>query len=89
MVKRKEAHIPNCTPLCSENTLCKILDQPDRPTVVPIVVVVRIHVRRVEVEFVSVVRVVRRRRPIVAVRANIVHRRTIAVATARKRHNAC
>ena len=68
--------------------LLKILDQTDGPTVAPTVAVARIHIHRVEVEFVSVARIESRRRPIVAARTNTVHRRSIAVATARKRHNA-
>ena len=52
----------------------------DTKSVVLIVVVGRVQVRRVEVQVVRVVVAVRRPTPIVAVRATIVRRRTIEVA---------
>ena len=48
------------------------------------VVVVRVHVPIVEVQVVRVVVPVRRRRPVVAVVADVVHIRTVAVARSRK-----
>ena len=56
----------------------------DTKSVVLIVVVGRVQVRRVEVQVVRVVVAVRRPTPIVAVRATIVPRSTITVARARK-----
>ena len=66
-----------------------MLEPPHRANgepIVPIVVVVRVHVARIEVEVVRVVRVARveRRRPVVAVRANIVERPIVAVASSRE-----
>ena len=61
-----------------------MLHRPDRETVVPIVVVLRIDSATVEVQVPSVTGTVPRRRPIVAVRAAIVAGRAIAVARARE-----
>ena len=65
----------------------KILDNTHREPVVAIVVVVRIDVVVVEVHVVCVVVVVVRRRPIVAVRPDIVHTGAIAVACRRQSVN--
>ena len=51
----------------------------------PIVVVQRVHVRRVEVQVATVVLVVRNRRPTVAVAANVVRPAIGIVAIARRR----
>ena len=51
----------------------------DRLTVVA-VVVVHVRIARIEVEVVGVVRIVGRRRPIVTVRLDVVHIRSVAVA---------
>ena len=59
-----------------------MLHRPDSETVVPIVVVLRIDSATVEVQVPSVAGTVPRRRPVVAVRAAIVARGTIAVAGA-------
>ena len=64
-----------------------MLDGTDRKTVEPIVVVLRIHASRVEVQVPPVGCGVERRRPIVAVRATVVPRRAIAVAGAREEEN--
>ena len=61
-----------------------MLHRPDRETVVPIVVVLRVYPSTVEVQVPSVTRTVPRRRPVVAVRAAIVAGRAIAVAGARE-----
>ena len=53
---------------------------PHRVTVVLIVVIRRVHVVTVEVQIVGVVAIVGSRRPIVAVVATIVRRRTVPVA---------
>ena len=55
--------------------------------VVAVVVVAGIDIAAIEVEVVRVVAIVVRTRPIVAVRADIVHRRTIAVACGRQEHS--
>ena len=61
-------------------------DKADRLTVVAVVVVVGVDVVRVEVQVPRVVRAVGRRRPIVAVVANIVDIRTVAVTGSGKEH---
>ena len=60
-----------------------MLDRPHTVSVCPIVVVLRVHVARVEVQVPRVVRTVRDSRPIVAVRAHVVERATAVVAIAR------
>ena len=57
-----------------------MLNSPHRKTVAPIVVVLRIHRRTIEVQVVGVRTAVERCRPVVAVRPAIRERRTIVVA---------
>ena len=57
-----------------------MLNRANRATVTPVVVVLRVHVRTIEVQVVGVRGRVVGTRPIVAVRAAIVERRTIVVA---------
>ena len=64
----------------------RVLNSPNRVTVVPIVVVLRIHRRTIEVQVVRVGGGDPRRRPVVAVRAAIVQRRAVAVASRREEH---
>lgn len=65
------------------------LDGADREAVGAVVVVQRVHVRRVEVQVTTVVRRVRNRRPIVAVAADVVRRprRVVAIPRSRKESN--
>ena len=61
-----------------------MLHRPDRKTVVPIVVVLRIHSTTVEVQVPSVASRVERGRPVVAIGSAVVPRRPIAVAGSRE-----
>ena len=58
-----------------------MLNSPNRETIVPIVVVLRIDITRIEVQVVRVGTIVVRRRPVVTVGATIVETRTIVVAS--------
>ena len=61
-----------------------MLNNPNRETVEPIVVVLRIDARSIEVQVVPVRGRLERARPVVAVGATIVTRRSISVAGSRK-----
>lgn len=58
-----------------------MLNRADRKAVPAIVVVLRIHVRGIEVQVVGVRGRVERRGPVVPVRASVVERRTVVVAS--------
>ena len=57
-----------------------MLNRPNREAVEPVVVVLRIDTTTVEVQVTTISGRVERSRPVVAVRAAIIPRRTIAVA---------
>lgn len=61
-----------------------MLNRTNREPVVPIVVILRIDTTRVEVQVPGIASGVERSRPVVAIRAAVVPRRTIAVAGASK-----
>ena len=61
-----------------------MLNSPHRKAVEAVVVVLRIHIGRIEVQVVSIRSRVQRTCPIVAVRATIVERRAIVVASSRE-----
>lgn len=72
---KKASGVPKSAPHCA-----------DRESVVTVVVVLRVDVVRVEVQFVRVVRVagVERRRPVVAVLTSVVEVLSVAVTGSRK-----
>ena len=61
-----------------------MLNSPHREAVEAIVVVLGIHTRRIEVQVATIRTRIQSRSPVVAVRATIVQRRTIVVASGRK-----
>ena len=62
----------------------RVLNSTNRETIVPIVVVLRIDIRTIEVQVVCVGTIVERGRPVVPVGTTIVERRTIVVASSRQ-----
>ena len=63
-----------------------MLHRPDGESVEPIVVVGWINSRRIEVQIVTVRLRVKRRRPVVPVRASVVEPRTVTVARGREEY---
>ena len=68
------------------STFWQKLNRAHRETIAPVVVVLRVDSRRIEVHVVGVSGGVERTRPVVAVRPAVVERRTIVVARSGEEH---